>query len=268
MASLFVSSATAFRDVFALPVTGTYTITVDPRDQQTGSLTFLIAVAPSGLTAGSSALLTLAGVETDIGDLPATFTTERASEMVLDAAGSVTFATAATPELTIAVADVLANDRPGPANEASQSLTVTTVSSSPFTHGAVTFANGVITYVPDADFVGAASFVYTACDNGTTDGAPDPKCSTVQVVVIVTANHPPVVAGQHVTTAEETPVQISLTGSDPDGDPIVFVVGAPGRGTITGVPPPSPTHRLPTPTGPTPSPSPPTTGTISRSRQR
>ena len=74
-----------------------------------------------------------------------------------------------------------------------------------------------------------------SCDDGTTNGAPDPRCSTVQVVVIVTANHPPVVTGQSVTTAEETPVQITLTGSDPDGDPIVFVVGAPGRGQITGV---------------------------------
>ena len=40
---LFVSGATGFRDVFTLPVTGTYTITIDPRDQNTGTLTFVLA---------------------------------------------------------------------------------------------------------------------------------------------------------------------------------------------------------------------------------
>ena len=42
VASSFSSTPTAFRDVFTLPVTGTYTITVDPRNQDTGSLTFLL----------------------------------------------------------------------------------------------------------------------------------------------------------------------------------------------------------------------------------
>jgi hypothetical protein len=41
--SLFVSGATGFRDTFTLPVTGTYTITIDPRDQAVGTLTFTLA---------------------------------------------------------------------------------------------------------------------------------------------------------------------------------------------------------------------------------
>ena len=40
------SGATAFRDVFALPATGTYTITVDPRDVLTGSLTYTMNAVP------------------------------------------------------------------------------------------------------------------------------------------------------------------------------------------------------------------------------
>ena len=40
--SLFVSGPSAFRDVMTLPVTGTYTITIDPRDQNTGTLTFTL----------------------------------------------------------------------------------------------------------------------------------------------------------------------------------------------------------------------------------
>ena len=44
---------TGFRDVFTLPATGTYTIIDRPRDQQTGSLTFLLAEAPAGLAAAA-----------------------------------------------------------------------------------------------------------------------------------------------------------------------------------------------------------------------
>ena len=39
---LFTDDPTGFRDVFTLPTTGTYTIDVDPRDQQTGTVTFLL----------------------------------------------------------------------------------------------------------------------------------------------------------------------------------------------------------------------------------
>jgi hypothetical protein len=92
-------------------------------------------------------------------------------------AGSALAAVAASPSLTITVAELLANDRPGPANESGQSLTVTSVSTGSFTHGTVTLANGVVTYVPDAGFGGTAAFTYRACDDGTTAGQPDPRCS-------------------------------------------------------------------------------------------
>jgi hypothetical protein len=51
---LFASGATAFRDVFTLPTTGTYTITVDPRDVLTGSLTYTMNAVPDN--AGSTAI--------------------------------------------------------------------------------------------------------------------------------------------------------------------------------------------------------------------
>src|SRR5205814_1516175 len=46
-----VFGPTAFHDVFTLPVTGTYTMVVDPRDQQTGTITFLLAEVPAGVAA-------------------------------------------------------------------------------------------------------------------------------------------------------------------------------------------------------------------------
>ena len=42
VATLFASGATAFRTAFTLPVTGDYTISVDPRDQLVGTLTFTV----------------------------------------------------------------------------------------------------------------------------------------------------------------------------------------------------------------------------------
>jgi len=47
VANLFVSTATGFRDTFTLPVSGTYTITVDPSDQLVGALTFTLGAAPN-----------------------------------------------------------------------------------------------------------------------------------------------------------------------------------------------------------------------------
>ena len=45
--SLFVDDPTGFRDVFTLPVTGTYTVVVDPRVQQTGTVTFVLTPVPT-----------------------------------------------------------------------------------------------------------------------------------------------------------------------------------------------------------------------------
>src|SRR5262249_33563428 len=48
--TFFVSSPDAFEDTFTLPTAGTYTITADPRDQNTGSLTFELDSVPDDST--------------------------------------------------------------------------------------------------------------------------------------------------------------------------------------------------------------------------
>ena len=51
-------------------------------------------------------------------------------------------------------------------------------------------------------------------------------------------NSPPLAGDQAVTTAEDTPVAITLTGSDPDGDPLTFsVVSGPANGSLSGTAP-------------------------------
>lgn len=52
------------------------------------------------------------------------------------------------------------------------------------------------------------------------------------------ANQPPTANAQAVTTNEDTPVSITLTGSDPDGDDLTFtVVTQPSHGSLSGMPP-------------------------------
>jgi RHS repeat-associated protein len=147
-------------------------------------------------------------------------------------------ATAAQPSLTITAAQLLANDRPGPANESSQTLTVTGIRTTAATHGSATFANGTVTYVPDAGFVGAAVLFYTACDNGTTNGQPDPRCSETTITINVVVNHPPTANSLALTTAEDSPIALNLTATDADGDSINYViVTQPNHGTLTGTAP-------------------------------
>ena len=52
------------------------------------------------------------------------------------------------------------------------------------------------------------------------------------------ANQPPTANNQFLTTFQDTPLGITLTGSDPDGDPLTFMVkNLPSRGTLSGTPP-------------------------------
>ena len=97
-----------------------------------------------------------------------------------------------------------------------------------------------ITYTPDAGFAGTAAFGYTVCDDGTTNAvARSVVHETGTVTVNFTApNQPPVGDPATASTAEDTAVPITLTGSDPDGDPITFAVAsAPVHGTLSGTAP-------------------------------
>ncbi|HVE72727.1 MAG TPA: Ig-like domain-containing protein [Thermoanaerobaculia bacterium] len=94
--------------------------------------------------------------------------------------------TAQATVLTFAAAPLTTNDSPGPANESTQTLSVTGVSATSTQGGTVSLSGGNITYRPLANFVGADSFSYTVTDDGTTDGSPDPRSATGTVNVTVT----------------------------------------------------------------------------------
>ena len=58
------------------------------------------------------------------------------------------------------------------------------------------------------------------------------------VIIVSKANKPPIAESVGVTTNEDTPVSITLTGSDRDEDPLTYsVITEPGHGRLTGTVP-------------------------------
>lgn len=110
--------------------------------------------------------------------------------------------------LTFPVAHLIANDRPGPANESDQTLAVTSAEGA--THGTVTLAGSDIAYTPEAGYRGPASFSYRVCDDGRTRGIADPRCDTATVAV---------------TVGDASVTELSVTPSAPsiaDGESVQF----------------------------------------------
>lgn len=125
-----------------------------------------------------------------------------------------------TPDTPVAV-NVLGNDT----DTDGDTLTVTGVGT-PAHGGAVDNGDGTVTYTPDAGYCGDDSFSYTVSD-GT---------ASVSATVTIAMNCPPVAANDDATTAEDTPVEISVLGNDtdPDGDTLTVTgVAEPVRGTAT-----------------------------------
>ncbi len=119
--------------------------------------------------------------------------------------------------------DVLANDSAGPANESTQTLTIGTIGTP--ANGTAVLELDKIRYTPAANFNGSDSFTYEVCDDGTTNGGPDPLCSLVTATVNVTVtsvNDAPSGADNTITIAEDTShtfVAADFGFSDPNDSP-------------------------------------------------
>lgn len=90
--------------------------------------------------------------------------------------------------------------------------------------GRVSLADGQVTYTPEPNYNGPASFAYTVCDNGTTNGAIDSKCAQDTAYVTVTSvdDDPPVVVPTIPTKSVQysdpiTPLVFSATDLDSAG---------------------------------------------------
>lgn len=98
--------------------------------------------------------------------------------------------------------------------------------------GALTGTVPNLTYTPSKDFNGSDSFTFK-----TNDGKLDSALATITITVRP-VNDPPVATPQQVTTDEDTPIAIKLTGTDVDGDALTFiVVTPPAKGALSGMAP-------------------------------
>ncbi|WP_324725975.1 Ig-like domain-containing protein [Actomonas aquatica] len=101
------------------------------------------------------------------------------------------------------------------------------------TNGALSVdAAGELTYTPTANFNGTDSFVVVAND-GELDSA-----ETTITIEVAPVNDVPAADDQSVTTAEDTSLPITLTGTDIDGDGLTYVIDAnPAYGSLSGIAP-------------------------------
>jgi VCBS repeat-containing protein len=146
-----------------------------------------------------------------------------------------------TPEntpLIFPASDLVANDSEGAPNENGQTLSVSQVNNPQ--NGAVDLDNGQITFTPQTDYNGAASFEYTVCDDGTLQ-----ECSTQTAIVNVTVspvNSKPVAQdGGAVIDEDAAPVQIDFStlvsdveSSDANLTYTIVSGPTPQQGTLTG----------------------------------
>ncbi len=98
------------------------------------------------------------------------------------------------------------------------------------TNGTLSGTAPDLTYTPASGYTGEDSFTFTV-----NDGFDDSAAATVSISVI---NELPVADSKQVATAPDTPVAITLSGSDTEGEDLTYaVVDAPTNGTLSGTAP-------------------------------
>ncbi|NVJ58804.1 MAG: tandem-95 repeat protein [Gammaproteobacteria bacterium] len=120
-------------------------------------------------------------------------------------------------------------------------VTATDIDNDPLTYQIVTPpSNGTIsgtgpsfTYTPDPGFSGTDTFTYVA-----NDGEENSNEAVVIITVNEVANTPPIVEDSELGTTAGQPVSFTVPASDPDGDPLTFLITSPpSGGTLTGTGP-------------------------------
>ena len=152
-----------------------------------------------------------------IGVSPVDYTTEEDVALIID--------------LDELVGPSKANVVPGPDNEGTQNLHVSSVDSLSDKAGTIEtfFEQGFIVYHPPNNYVGTDTFKYSVTDDGTTGGNPDPK--TVEGTISVTmtpVNDPPVDMVLSNDTVDENASGADvgiITATDPDiGDTLTVTL--------------------------------------------
>jgi len=99
-------------------------------------------------------------------------------------------------------------------------------------HGTLSGSAPNLTYIPTTNYHGPDAFTFRV-----NDGALDSAAATVSITV-TPVNDAPIAQDQRLETPRDTPLPITLTGSDPDGDALQFtVVDVPAHGALSGTAP-------------------------------
>jgi len=95
-------------------------------------------------------------------------------------------------------------------------------------------AGGALTFTPAPDAFGSATVtVQLHDDGGTANGGVDTSASQTFTIAVSAVNDAPIAAAQTVTTNEDNPVSIVITGTDIDSAALTYtVVSGPSHGTI------------------------------------
>ena len=105
------------------------------------------------------------------------------------------------------------------------------ITGQPF-NGSLSGTPPAVTYQPIANYHGEDRFTFVAHD-----GNSNSNQATVSITVDP-VNDPPTANHASLTTGEDTPLGITLTGGDVDGDPITYSIDTnPQHGTLSGTPP-------------------------------
>jgi hypothetical protein len=98
----------------------------------------------------------------------------------------------------------------------------------PPSHGTLNGTPPLVSYTPSALFSGTDRLVFAVSD-GTI-------ASTAEITLTVTrVNQPPTAHSQALSTGQDLPVNLTLEGTDPDGDLLTYtVLTSPTHGTLTG----------------------------------
>ncbi len=211
-------------------------ITLTGTDVEGSALTYSVVTAPAhGALSGAAPNLTYTPAANYNGADNFTFTVNDGA--LSSVAATVSITVSAVNDAPTANAQSISGVEDTPANI---TLTGADVDGNPLSfsvvaapsHGTLSGAGANLIYLPAPDYNGPDSFTFKA-----NDGLLDSAAALVSIE-IGAVNDAPVADAQSVSSSENTPVAVTLSGTDADGDALTYnVVSGPANGALSGTAP-------------------------------